>query len=110
VCPLFSSCPPILCYVAGNVPDNEGAPPADAQVQHADGIRTSNSVEIIIDSEPYQMARAVNSDDDRPVGELMESDVEMLRRVFPGRDPMVYEFSDLTHSDQAFAEGRDDEL
>jgi hypothetical protein len=56
------------------------------------------------------MARAVDSDDDRPVGELMESDVEMLRRVFPGRDPMVYEFSDLTHSDQAFAEGRDDEL
>jgi hypothetical protein len=110
VCPLFSSCPPILCYVAGNIPDNEGAPPTDAQVQHVDGIRTSNSVEIIIDSKPYQMARAIDSDDDCPVGELMESDVEMLRRVFPGRDPMVYEFSDITHSDQAFVEGHDDEL
>jgi hypothetical protein len=63
------------------------------------------------DSEPYEIARAVDSDDDRPVGELMESDVEMLRRIFPGRrDPMVHEFNDLTHSDQAFTEGRDDEL
>jgi hypothetical protein len=61
------------------------------------------------DSEPYEIARAVDSDDDRPVGELIESDVEMRRRIFPGRrDPMVHEFSDLTHSDQAFAEGRDE--
>jgi hypothetical protein len=63
------------------------------------------------DLESYDIARAVDSDDDRPVGELMESDVEMLRRIFPGRrDPMVHEFNDLTHSDQAFTEGRDDEL
>jgi hypothetical protein len=35
----------------------------------------------------------------------------MLRRIFPGRcDPRVHEFSDLTHSDQACAEGHDDEL
>jgi hypothetical protein len=57
------------------------------------------------DLEPYEIARAVDSDDDRPVGELTESDVEMLRRIFLGRHyPMVHEFSDLTHSDQAFAE------
>ena len=57
------------------------------------------------------MARALDSDDDRPVGELTESDVEMLRRIFPGRhDPRVHEFSDLAHSDQACAEERDDEL
>jgi len=63
------------------------------------------------DSEPYEMARALDSDDDRPVGELMESDVEMMRRIFPDRrDPRVHEFSDLAHSDLAFAEGRDDEL
>jgi hypothetical protein len=63
------------------------------------------------DSEPYEITRAVDSDDDRPVGELTESDVDMLRRIFLGhRDPMVHEFSNLTHSDQAFAEGRDDEL
>jgi hypothetical protein len=48
------------------------------------------------DSEPYDIARAVDSDDDRPVGELTESDVEMLRCIFSGRrDPMVHEFSDL---------------
>jgi hypothetical protein len=52
------------------------------------------------DSEPYEIARVVDSDDDRPVRELMESDIEMLRRIFPGRpSPMIHEFSDLTHSD-----------
>ena len=57
------------------------------------------------------MARALDSDDDRPMGELIESDVEMLRRIFPGcRDPRVHEFSDLAHSDQTCAEGHDDEL
>jgi hypothetical protein len=72
-----------------------------------DGLRASNSV----DSEPYEIARLVDSDDDRPVGELMESDVEMLRHIFPGcHDLRVYEFSDLTHSDLSCAEGRDDEL
>ena len=35
----------------------------------------------------------------------------MLRHIFLGRrDPRVHEFSDLAHSDQACAEGRDDEL
>ena len=63
------------------------------------------------DSEPYEMARALDSNDDRPIGELTESDVEMLRRIFPGRrDPRVHEFSDLAHFDQACAEERDDEL
>jgi hypothetical protein len=63
------------------------------------------------DSKPYEIATAVDSDDDRPVGEFTESDVDMLRRIFPGRrDHMIHEFSDLTHSDQAFAEGCDDEL
>ena len=69
---------------------------------YGDGFRGSNSVEIMNDSEPYEMARALDSDDDRPVGELTESDVEMLRRIFPGRrDPRVHEFSDLAHFDQA---------
>jgi hypothetical protein len=54
------------------------------------------------DSEPYEIARVVDSYDDRPIGELTESDVEMLRRIFLShRDPMVHEFSDLTHLDQA---------
>ena len=52
------------------------------------------------DSEPYEMARALDSDDDRPIGELTESDVEMLRRIFPGHhDPRFHEFSNLAYSD-----------
>jgi hypothetical protein len=35
------------------------------------------------DLEPYEIARAVDSDDDHPIGELTESDVEMLRHIFP---------------------------
>ena len=54
-------------------------PTVAAQVHCGDGFCGSNSVEIMNDSEPYEMARALNSDDDRPVGELTESDVEMLR-------------------------------
>ena len=82
-----------------------------AQVHYRDGLRGSNSVEIMNGSEPYEMARALDSDDDRPIGELTESDVEMLRRIFPGcHDPRVHKFSNLAHSDQACVEGRDDEL
>ena len=44
-----------------------------------------------MDSELYEMARALDYDDDRPIGELMKSDVEMLRRIFLGRcDPRVH--------------------
>ena len=65
-----------------------------------DRFRGSNSVEIINDSEPYEVTRALDSDDDRPVRELTESDVEILRRIFPSRrDPIVHEFNDLAHSD-----------
>nr|TKW40085.1 hypothetical protein SEVIR_1G223100v2 [Setaria viridis] len=86
-------------------------PPFAAQVHCGDGFLGSNSIEIMNDSEAYEMGMALDSDDDRPVGELTESDVEMLRHIFPDRrDPRVHEFSDLAHSDQACAEGRDDEL
>jgi hypothetical protein len=52
------------------------------------------------DSKPYKMGRALDSDDDRPIGELTESDVEMMRRIFPSRrDPRVHEFSNLAHFD-----------
>jgi hypothetical protein len=87
--------PCISYYVAGDIPANVDVSPVNAQVPPRDGFRASNSV----DSEPYEIARAVDSDDDRPVGELKESDAEMLRRIFPDcRDPRVHEFSDLTHS------------
>ena len=80
-------------------------------MHYGDEFCGSNSVEIMNDLEPYEMARALDSDDDHPVGELTESDVEILRRIFSGRrDPRVHEFSDLAHFDQACAEGHDDEL
>ena len=86
--PHFSTC------VAGDIPDNVDVPPVAAQVHCGDGFHGSNSVEIINDSEPYEMARALDSDDDRPIGELTESDVEMMRRIFPvRRDPRVHEFT-----------------
>ena len=86
-------------------------PTVAAQVHCGDGFRGSNSVEIMNNSETYEMARALDSDDDCPIGELTESDVEMLRRIFPDhRDPRVHEFSDLAHSYQACVEGCDGEL
>ena len=63
-------------YVAEDIPKNVDVPPVVAQVHFGDGFRGSNSVEIMHDSEPYEMARALDSDDDRPVGELTKSDVE----------------------------------
>ena len=97
---IFSLFPHFSTYVVGDIPNNVDVPPAAAQVHCGDGFCGSNSVEIMYDSEPYEMARALDSDDDRPVGELTDSDVEMLRRIFLGRrDPRVHEFSDLTHSD-----------
>jgi hypothetical protein len=73
-------------------------PPVVAQVHGGDGSCGSNSVEIMNDSKRYEMARALDSDDDCLVGELTKSDVE--RCIFPGRhDPRVHEFSDLAYSD-----------
>ncbi|XP_039842622.1 uncharacterized protein LOC120702766 [Panicum virgatum] len=76
--------------------------------------RASNSVEVQIedDEEPYETARAVDSDDDRYVGTapLTEEESELLRRLCPDRDPLVPEFSDLRHCQGAFAKGREDEL
>ena len=86
--------PHFYTNVAGDIPENVDVPPVAVQVHFGDGFRGSNSVEIMHDSEPYEMARAIDSDDDRPVGELTESDVEMMRRIFPvRRDPRVHEFT-----------------
>jgi hypothetical protein len=37
-------------------------------------------------------------------------EIELIRRLCPKRDPTVHEFSSLSHSTGAYAEGRDDEL
>ena len=75
-------------------------PTVAVQVHCEDGFHGSNSIEIMNDLEPYEMAMALDSDNDRSVGELTQSDVEMLRRIFLDRhDPRVHEFSDLAHFD-----------
>ena len=122
ICIVIRSLPPSLdpffsfflyfsTYVAVDIPHNVDVSTVAAQVLYGDGFRGSNSVKIMNDLEPYEMTRALDSNDDRPVGELTESDVEILRRIFLGRrDPRVHEFSNLARSDLACAEGRDDEL
>jgi hypothetical protein len=72
----------------------------------------SNSVDVQIvdDEEPYGTARAVDSDDDRPVPPLSEQEMELIRHFCPDRDPLVHEFSDVSHCQRAYGEGRDDEL
>jgi hypothetical protein len=70
--------------------------------------RASNSVDVQIEDEeePYEAARAL----DRPVQEMAEQEIELIRRLCPERDPAVHEFSSLSHSTCAYAKGRDDEL
>jgi hypothetical protein len=60
----------------------------------------SNSVDVDIadDEEPYGIARVVDSDDDRLVAALSEQEMELIRHLCPDRDPLVHEFSDLSHS------------
>ena len=76
------------------------------------GFIASNSVDVNIadDEEPYGTARAVDSDDDRSVAPLSEQEMKLIRHLCPDRDPLVHEFSDLSHSQHAYGEGRDDEL
>jgi hypothetical protein len=119
----------ISSFVVGNVAENARAPPIPPHENVEDGFRASNSVEVEVEAmnaeeppdmndepyyrneeEPYHIARASDSDDDRPVGELTESDVEMMKRILPGVDIRVHEFRNLELSSQAVAEGRDDEL
>ena len=72
----------------------------------------SNSVDVDIvdDEEPYGTTRTVDSDDDRLVAALSEQEMELIRRLCPDCDPLVHEFSDLSHSQHAYGERRDDEL
>ena len=96
---------------AGDIAYNIVVPPVPPATSTG---RASNSVEVQIedDEEPYETARAVDSDDDRYVGTtpLTEEESELLRRLYLDRDPLVPEFSDLRHCQGAFAEGREDEL
>ena len=66
----FSFFPHFSTYVAVDISDNVDVPTVAAQVLYGDGFRGSNSVEIMNNLEPYEMVRALDSNDDRPVGEL----------------------------------------
>jgi hypothetical protein len=74
--------------------------------------RASNSVDVQIEyeEEPYEAIRAFDSDDDRPVQELTEQEMELIRRLCPEHDPAVHGFGSLSHSNGAYTEERDDEL
>jgi hypothetical protein len=62
--------------------------------------KASNSVDVQIEDEeePYEAARALDSDDDRPVQEMAEQEIELIRRLCPERDHAIHEFSSLSHS------------
>ena len=102
----------IFVVNAGDNPDNEGCGLGHPSTYINPGFIASNSVDVQIvdDEEPYGTARAVHSDDDRPVLGLSEQEMELIRHFCPDRDPLVHEFSSLNHSQHAYAEGRDDEL
>jgi hypothetical protein len=72
----------------------------------------SNSVDVNIkdDEEPYGTTRVIDSDDDRLIAPLSEQEVELIRHLCPDHDPLVHEFSDLSHSQHAYTEERHDEL
>jgi hypothetical protein len=74
------------CYLnARDISDNIGIPFVPPSSNTG---RASNSVDD--DKEPYGNARAVDSDDDRPVAELSEEDMELIRVFCPDRDPLVH--------------------
>ena len=73
----------------------------------------SNCLDVNIedDEEPYGIVRVVDSDDDRLVlPPLSKQEMELIKHFCPGRDPLVHKGSDLSHSQNAYVEGRDDEL
>jgi hypothetical protein len=73
--------------------------------------RASNSVDVQIEyEESYEVVRASDSDDDCSVQEMTEQEIELIRRLCPECDPAVHEFSSLSHSNVAYAEGWGDEL
>jgi hypothetical protein len=67
--------------------------------------RASNSVDVQIEDEeePYENARALDSDNDRPVEELNKQEMELIRHLCLERDPIGHEFSNLNHSHCAYA-------
>jgi hypothetical protein len=57
------------------------------------------------DDVTYERMRAVDSDDDRVVPPPSPRTIEIMKRLFPGRDPLVSHFRDLRDSHRAVADG-----
>jgi hypothetical protein len=98
--------------IAGDNPSNVGCHLVPPSTNVDPSFIASNSVDVHIEDgeEPYGIARAIDSNDDHPVAPLSEPEMELIRRLYPDHDPLVHEFSDLSHSQHAYAQGRDDEL
>ena len=62
-------------------------------------------MEVAGDDKTFGDEIAEDFDDDRPVRRLDEREIEILRRVFPGRDPLVPDFEDLSHGHMEIANG-----
>jgi len=62
-------------------------------------------MEVAGDDETFVEELAEDSDDDRHVRHLNDREIEILRRVLPGRDPLVPDFEDLSHGHRAVADG-----
>ena len=94
----------ICGFVVGDNPSNDCCHPVPPTFNVDAAFIASNSLDVNIedDEEPYGTARAVDSDDDRPVAPLSEQEMELIRRFCPDRDPLVHEFSDLSHSQNVY--------
>jgi hypothetical protein len=91
--------------IAGDNCGNDGHPPVPPSSNVDPSFIASKSVDVNIedDEEPYGTARAIDSDDDRPVAPLSEQEMELIKRLCPDRGPLVHELSDLSHSQHAYA-------
>jgi hypothetical protein len=84
--------------------------PLSSNMDHICRVSNSFDVQIEDEEEPSEAAWALDSDDDRLVQEMTEQEIELIRCLCPECDPAVHEFSSLSHSNGAYAKGRDDEL
>jgi hypothetical protein len=62
-------------------------------------------VEVAGDNDTYEEELAIDSDDDCPVGCLSAREIEILKRVLPGRDPLFPDFEDLSHWQREIIDG-----
>jgi hypothetical protein len=69
--------------IAGDNVGNDGCPPVPPSINVDQAFIASNRVDVNIedDEEPYGTARAIDSDDDRPIAPLSEQEMELIRHL-----------------------------